>query len=65
MANDHKGSSGNLGDPGSLGVKGASGSLGVGEPRGQTDLEFLVEKILNRSDPKDTLIIKIAHLKTR
>ena len=25
-----------------------------GEPRGQTDLEFLVEKILNRSDPKDT-----------
>ena len=23
------------------------------EPRGQTDLEFLVEKILNRSDPKD------------
>src|SRR5271157_4451633 len=25
-----------------------------GEPRGQTDLEFLVGKILNRSDPKDT-----------
>ena len=27
-------------------------SLGVGEPWGQTDLEFLVERILNRSDPK-------------
>ncbi len=23
----------------------------LGEPRGQTDLEFLVEKILNRSGP--------------
>jgi len=26
---------------------------GSGEMRGQTDLEFLVEKTLNRSDPKD------------
>ena len=32
---------------------GASGSGSLGEPRGQTDLEFLVEQILNRSDPKD------------
>ena len=31
---------------------GASGSV---EPQGQTDLEFLVEKILNRSDPKEDM----------
>ena len=37
----------------SLGVGGASGSDRFTEPRGQTDLEFLLEKILNRSDPKE------------
>ena len=26
----------------------------LAQPRGQTDLEFLLEKILNRSDPKES-----------
>ena len=35
-------------------IKRSLGVRPISEPRGQTDLEFLVEKILNRSDPKDT-----------